>query len=63
MSKNGQYLKNMFNRIKLVKSSCQQYHYLRLEGLEAGDYKLEYNFDLANLEENIEITVHKGEYW
>ena len=63
MKKNGKILKNMFSRIKLIKSDCQQYHYLRLECLEAGDYELKYNFDLANLEENIEITVHKGEYW
>jgi hypothetical protein len=53
----------MFSRIKLVKSLCGNYHYLRLEGLEAGDYKLKYNFDPANPDMQIDITVHKGEYW
>jgi hypothetical protein len=36
---------------------------LQLEGLEAGNYELKYNFDLANHRETIEITVHKGQYW
>jgi hypothetical protein len=53
----------MFNRIKIIKSGCQQYHYLKLEGLEVGEYQLKYNFDLTNHYGNVKITVHKGEYW
>jgi hypothetical protein len=55
-------LTNLFKRIKLAKVPCGKYHMLSLEGLEAGSYKLCTKM-CANEFQEIEITVHKGEYW
>jgi len=40
MTREGNILKNMFERIKITKAECGLYHLLHLDGLEVGDYCL-----------------------
>ena len=62
MKRDDKILENLFNRIKLVKAECGLYHLLKLDGLEVGEYTLNL-FMCANQDQEIKITVHKGEYW
>jgi len=40
MTREGNVLKNLFERIKLTKATCGMYHILNLVGLEVGEYTL-----------------------
>jgi hypothetical protein len=62
MAKEGNILKNFFDRIKLVKAACGMYHVLNLVGLEVGEYRLCLKMS-AGQRQTINITVHKGTYW
>lgn len=59
MKKNQTVIKDLFERIQIVKAPCGLYHLLRLEGLESGQYTLSLDFE----NRNIRIDVHKGSYW
>ena len=52
----------MSKRIHLQKDPSGHYHLLKLDGLEAGNYKLKTRF-CSNELQNISIQVHKGTYW